>query len=298
MNFQFKKAIRSDVRVLLAYAGPSGGGKTTSGLLTCMGLSGGNRFAVIDTENGRASLYADQFDFDVYDMRAPYSPKAYSDAVESAVSAGYQVIFIDSASHEWVGEGGCQDIHDETLQRLTKGDESKAERMSALAWRDAKMMHKRMMSKLLQCPAHLVFGLRAEDKIKFVKVTESGRERTAIEHLGFQPICEKAMMFEMTASFMLTPDAPGIPKPIKLPEMLKSMFPLDQPISEESGRRIAHWASGTPAVDHAESLRTATTLDSLRKAWDSAYKSTQDPLKRAELEQIKDTRKSFLTGSQ
>ena len=299
MNYQFKKAIRSNTSVLLAYAGPSGGGKTRSGLATCKGLAGDKRFCVIDTESGRSSHYADDFDFDVLDMRPPYSPQAYTEAIEAAESAGYPVIFIDSASHEWNGIGSCQDIHDETLQRLTKGDESKMERMSALAWRDAKMAHKRMMARLLQCRSNLVFGLRAEDKIKFVKVTENGRERTVIEHVGFQPIAEKAFMFEMTASFMLTPDAPGVPKPIKLPEMLKPMFPLDRPITEESGRMVGQWAAGGAIADdtarHIKSLESAENMDALKLAFEMAYRSTaKGDERRLKFQKAYDERKAKL----
>lgn len=298
MSHQFKKAIRSDTSVLLAYAGPSGGGKTWSGLATCKGLAGDRRFCCVDTESGRSSHYADKFDFDVYDMRPPYSPQAYTEAIEAAEAAGYPVIFIDSASHEWNGIGSCQDIHDETLQRLTKGDESKMERMSALAWRDAKMAHKRMMARLLQCRSHLVFGLRAEDKIKFVKVMENGRERTVIEHVGFQPIAEKAFMFEMTASFMLTPDAPGIPKPIKLPEMLKPMFPLDRPITEESGRLVGLWAAGGAVIDdtarHIKALTEAPDLEVLKSAFEQAYRSSKAEDVRARLKAAYDSRKATL----
>ena len=299
MNYQFKKAIRSNTSVLLAYAGPSGGGKTWSGLATCKGLAGDKRFCCIDTESGRSTFYSDKFDFDVFDMKPPYSPQAYTEVIAAAEDAGYPVIFIDSASHEWNGIGSCQDIHDETLQRLTKGDESKMERMSALAWRDAKMAHKRMMARLLQCRSHLVFGLRAEDKIKFTKVQENGRERTVIEHIGFQPIAEKAFMFEMTASFLMTPEAPGIPKPIKLPEMLKSMFPLDRPITEESGRLVGEWAAGGAIMDdtarHIKSLESADSMDALKASFESAYKSTKDEAKRAQFKKSYDTRKDQLS---
>jgi hypothetical protein len=257
VTYQFKKAIRSNTSVLIALAGPSGGGKTMSGMKLAKGLAGDGKWVVLDTEAGRSTHYASMFDFDVLDMKPPFSPQAYYEAIVAAEDAGYSVIFIDSATHEWSGDGGCTDIHDEALERMSKGDPARAERMSALAWRDAKMQHKRFMSRLLQCRAHLIFGLRAEDKIKFSKVNEGGRERTVIEHIGFQPICEKSFMFEMSASFLLTPDAPGVPKPIKLPEILKGCFPLDRPIDEESGRRLAAWAAGatdkpdTAAIEQA-----------------------------------------------
>src|SRR5260364_9396 len=51
------------VLLWLALTGPSGSGKTYSALLLAKGIGG--RIAVIDTEHGSASLYADVLDFDV-----------------------------------------------------------------------------------------------------------------------------------------------------------------------------------------------------------------------------------------
>jgi hypothetical protein len=62
--------------------------------------------------------------------------------------------------------------------------------------------------------------------------------------MGFQPICSKEMPYELTVSFLLTPDKPGIPQPIKLQEQHKHIFPLNRQINEESGRLISIWAVG------------------------------------------------------
>jgi hypothetical protein len=45
----------------------------------------------------------------------------------------------------------------------------------------------------------------------------------------------------------MTADQPGMPKPIKLQEQHRALFPLDRPLGEESGRLIAEWANGTSA---------------------------------------------------
>ena len=62
--------------------------------------------------------------------------------------------------------------------------------------------------------------------------------------MGFQPICSKEMPYELTVSFLLTPDRPGFPQPIKLQEQHKLLFPLDRQINEESGKRVSEWAAG------------------------------------------------------
>ena len=55
----FKKATKSNLKIRLALSGASGSGKTYSALSIASNL--GNRIALIDTERGSASKYADLF---------------------------------------------------------------------------------------------------------------------------------------------------------------------------------------------------------------------------------------------
>jgi hypothetical protein len=66
------------------------------------------------------------------------------------------------------------------------------------------------------------------------------------------PVSEKTLPYELTASFLLTADAPGIPKPIKLQEQHRPMVPLDKPIGEQTGLELAAWAAGGAAPRAAE----------------------------------------------
>ena len=66
-EFTFRRAIRANQPLLIGLAGPSGSGKSFSGLRLAKGLAGGKRIAAIDSENGRLSLYAEKFDFDTMD---------------------------------------------------------------------------------------------------------------------------------------------------------------------------------------------------------------------------------------
>src|SRR5690606_33406969 len=106
MSYEFRPAKREQVSLLIGVAGASGSGKTYSALRLATGLCNGKGMAVIDTEAGRALHYADQFKFDHCDMRPPFRPDAYRAAIEAADTKGYDVIVIDSVSHEWAGEGG------------------------------------------------------------------------------------------------------------------------------------------------------------------------------------------------
>jgi len=110
------------------------------------------------------------------------------------------------------------------------------------SWIKPKASHKKMIQKLLQVRANLILCFRAEEKIKMEKNPETGK--IMIVPQGFQPICSKEMPYELTVSFLLTPDKPGIPQPIKLQEQHKKIFPLDKQIGEESGKAISEWAAG------------------------------------------------------
>ena len=82
MTFTFKKAVRSASKLRLALSGTSGSGKTYGALLLAKGIGG--KIAVIDTERGSASLYADMSgmpEFDVLDLDAPFTPERYTEAI-------------------------------------------------------------------------------------------------------------------------------------------------------------------------------------------------------------------------
>jgi hypothetical protein len=240
-NYTFRPAVREQVGLLIGLIGPSGGGKTMSAMKLASGIAGpGGRFAVIDTESRRALHYADMFQFDHCELHAPFRPESYTESILAAANAGYKAIVVDSFSHEWAGEGGILDWQEEELQRMAGDDWKKREACKMAAWIKPKMSHKKMVQRLLQVNCHLILCFRAEEKVKMEKVNG----KTEIVPIGWQPICSKELPFELTASFLLTPDRPGYPHPLKLQEQHKALFPLDKTVNEESGRRVAEWAAG------------------------------------------------------
>ena len=256
MTYTFRPAKRENVSLLVGIAGGTGSGKTFSAMRLASGMANGARFAVIDTENGRARHYADQFDFDYVDLRAPFRPDAYADAIDAAAKAGYPVIVVDSMSHEWDGDGGCLDWQEEEMERL-----GNREAMKMLSWQQPKKSHRKMVTRLLQVNAHVILCFRAQDKIEMVKeggktVVRPKRSLTGLD--GWIPISEPRLPFELTLSVLMTADAPGVPKPIKLQDQHKAAVPLDRPITEQTGTALAAWASGagTPKAGAAEEAPT------------------------------------------
>lgn len=280
MTFSFRPAVRERIGLLIGLAGASGSGKSLSALRLARGMCNGDdsKIAFIDTEAGRGLHYAPAkgqkpgkfvFAFKHGDMVAPFSPERYLEAILAAEKDGAEVIVIDSYSHLWNSEGGLQDIHDQIVAAQVeaarkahtgswKFDEVKtAERLSVGAWREPKGRNNRFVNRLLQCRAHLVFAMRADEKIRIEKVRENGRERTVIVQAKdmppaerWVPICEKRFMFELTTSIILSPENPGVPIPVKMSAEHRPFFPEGKPISEEAGRLMAEWARG--AVDVPE----------------------------------------------
>ncbi len=263
MSFEFRPAIREEVGLLIGLIGPSGSGKTFSAMRLATGIVGeGNKFAVIDTESRRALHYADQFSFDHGELHPPFRPDAYAEAIREADKAGYKAIVVDSASHEWSGEGGILDWQEDELTRMAGDDWKKREACKMAAWIKPKMGHKQMVQRLLQVKANLILCFRAEEKVKMEKNPSTGK--TEIIPIGWQPICSKEMPYELTVSFLLSPEKPGVGIPLKLQEQHKALFPAGQLINEVSGKGVAEWAKGgakkAPDVDPEVSARILTDL--------------------------------------
>jgi hypothetical protein len=292
-NYTFRPAVRENVGLLVGTAGGTGSGKTytamrmASGMLDYMraaGLTQKDRFAVLDTEARRALHYADRFKFDHCELTPPFRPQTYEEAIVAADEAGYPVIVVDSASHVWAGTGGVLDWQEEILEEkvqraLKRKDENRPEwqlresfKMSA--WIEPKMAHKHMVQRLLQVRAHLILCFRAEEKIEMKKDPKTQRleivpKETLSGFKGWIPVCEKNLPFELTVSFLLTAEAPGVPRPIKLQEQHRHLFPPGEPVEESTGRALAEWAAGGNSKGPGEK-RTGPTDDQIIKSLTNA----------------------------
>jgi len=150
------------------------------------------------------------------------------------------------------------------------------------SWIKPKMAHKMMVQKLLQCRAHLILCLRAEEKIEMVRNDKGKMEvvpkKGRAGFVGWLPICEKSLPFELTTSILLLPDAPGCPQKLKIEDQHLSYFPPERPVTEEAGAALAAWARGedvgqgtgiteahyqvtTPAPDDRITAREAADLE-------------------------------------
>jgi hypothetical protein len=264
MSFTYRPAAREGVALLISIAGASGSGKTMSALRLARGLAGDQPFALLDTESGRAKHYADRFQpWHHGDLEPPFTAERFGEAIKAADQAKYPVVVVDSFSHEYAGEGGVLEQADAELDRMAGDDPKRREAVKMASWIKPKTRHKRLVSQLLQLRCHLIVCLRAEEKIEIVRqngktVIRPKESPAGLD--GWVPITEKSFPYEMTLSLLLTPDAPGIPKPIKLQEQHRVLLPLDQPLSEEAGQALSHWAAGdaAPAGEFDDRIKELT----------------------------------------
>lgn len=241
---QIRKAQREGARLVIGVCGVSSSGKTHTGLLIALGLTGGDpsKIGFIDTENRRGSLYADVFrkldgddakhrsdePFLIGDLYPPFSPQRYIDAIQQFQAAGVEVLIIDSATHEWEGTGGCQDIAEAGNPRMPN-------------WNKAKAEHKRFMNAALQCDMHIIFCVRAREKAKPEK-DASGK--VVYQDMGLQPITEKNFMFEMTVSMMVH-DQGTRREILKCPAELRPIFDTTEKyIGVKQGIGLRKWVDG------------------------------------------------------
>lgn len=253
-SFTFRPAVRENIHLLVGLAGTTGSGKTFSALRLATGLAQGGPIFGIDTENGRMLHYADRFRFQHGLLASPYRPTRYLEAIAAAEKAGAAVIVVDSASHEHAGEGGLLDWHDELLDEFVSRDKSNRpewqvrDQHNMRAWIEPKREHKAFVQKLLQINAHVILCFRAEPKVEMAK-DDKGKtvirpKESPVGAEGYMPIAEKTLPYEMTVSFLMTANEPGVPIPIKLEEQHRPFVDLKNPITERTGEQLAEWAAG------------------------------------------------------
>lgn len=181
----FKKASKSQAKLRLALFGASGSGKTYSALSIATELAPG-RVAVIDTEHGSASKYADRFSFDVLELDE-FSPQGYIDAMKAAAESGdYDVLVVDSLSHAWSGAGGILEMVDKAAKRSQSNN-------TYTAWRDATPEHNKLVEALLASPLHLIVTMRSKTEY-VMEPNEKGKMQP--RKIGLAPIQRDGMEYE------------------------------------------------------------------------------------------------------
>lgn len=261
------------VKIVLGIVGESGEGKTYTALQIARGMvDKSSEIGFLDTENKRGSLYYNILDapFMIGDLYPPFSPRRYITSIKEFQESGIKVLVIDSISHEWEGEGGCDDI--------ANAPKANGEPRLVANWIGAKREHKAFMNALLQSSVHIICCIRAREKTSFKDPKKPVSQ-------GIQPICEKSFMFELTASIMMENQGKS-QKWLKMPEFLKNAFGDGNTyLGIDTGKKIREWVNQVPQENpeitklKAEMLMECEKgLEALVTVWKTVPKKYQKEL--------------------
>lgn len=195
MTLQIKKAEREKIWVKIALMSPSGGGKTYSSLRLATGMAKAlepilgrpAKIAMMNSEQKRGYYYANEFDYDIVDILSPHNPEKYVDTINEIVDAGYDILIIDSSSHEWEGKGGCLELHQQAGGTYQ-------------AWGKVTPRHNKFIETIADSPIHIIATMRGKDAYEMDK-DEKGK--TSVKKLGIGAKQRDGFEYEFTATFLI-----------------------------------------------------------------------------------------------
>lgn len=230
------KATRKKSFLKLNISGPSGSGKTMSALYMAYGLVGDwNKVAVIDTENGSASLYSHVGEFNTIDLEPPFSPERYIEAIDTCLNAGIECIILDSSSHEWSGPGGCIEINEKLAQARYKGN-------TWSAWNETTPRHDSFVQKVLQSRCHFITCTRS--KMETIMTDDK-----KVKKVGMKDIQREGWEYELTVSLNLDRDTHTAIASKDRTNLFEGKTPFV--ITPETGKTIAEWCNSGLDTDAA-----------------------------------------------
>ena len=248
----FQKAVKHESKLRLAIAGPSGSGKTYTALAIGTALG---KVALVDTESGSASKYADVFSFDVAEMHAPFHPRKYAEAIAAAATAGYDVVILDSLSHAWFATGGVLDIVDEAAKRSRSGN-------TYMAWKEGTPAQNMLVEAIVTAQIHVIGTMRSKTEYALV-TNERGKQEP--RKMGMAPIQRDGFEYEFDVMLDMDIENTGV--------VTKSRCSaLAGKVIQKPGREVADilrdWLSGAPAQApapaKAQPVKAAQTDDTPR----------------------------------
>lgn len=296
-TFVATPAERRAVAFWISIIGGTGSGKTRSALRVATGARRvlGGEVGVLDTENFRALEHAPApgekadpargtFEFKHIDMRPPFGPLDFIDAINYAAGLGLKTLIVDSMSDEHEGMGGVLEQH----EQLMGNDYSK----SYSAWLKPKAARLKLINVMRQLGMNVILCFRSKEKLAAPK---KGKEP---ETLGVMPIGGEEFIYASTASCLLLPttfEDRGVPKVAydkddkvtllgltarKRPDYLQEAFTIPGPLCEATGEAIARWAIGggkpnADALARIEAERLAAEAVAAQAAEAAAALKTQ-----------------------
>jgi len=186
----FQKAVKARSKLRAALFGPSGAGKTFTAL--AMGQGMGGTMALIDSERGSASKYADRFDFDTVDLETK-KVEEYISLINEAKAQGYAVLIIDSLTHAW------QTLNEE----VEKIADARYKGNFWAAWSEGTPLQRKLIDALVSYPGHIIATMRSKTEWQ---TGEGNGNKSRPVRVGLAPEQGKGIEYEFDILFELTPE--------------------------------------------------------------------------------------------
>ena len=239
MSNPFQKAKKEKVWTKVLMGGPSGSGKTYSALRMATGLAAccGSRIAAIDTEAGRLRYYAEEFDFDDTQLEE-FTPEAYIELINAAADAGYQVLLIDSISHEW--NYCCETVNKMPGNSFTN-------------WGKMTPRHDKFMETILQSPMHIICTVRGKDE--YTLEEKNGKQTPKKIGMGYKQ--RDNTEYEYTITF-------NVDQSTHVASVMKDNTHLFENryevLTEKDGEALYRWANSGTASSKSQKPVPAPTV--------------------------------------
>lgn len=270
MTIQFQKAERTQAKVKLGIQGPSGSGKTDGALSIATVIAGKDgKIALADTENASASLYSDRYSFDTVNIAPPYLSSKYEEVIDAAVAADYNVLVIDSISHQWDGDGGI-------LARKEAADARGGN--SWTNWRPFTKEYNQFVGKILSAPIHIIVTMRSKQDY-VLEANDRGKQ--APKKVGMKAIQREGAEYELTVNFDVQMDHRAKASKDRTNLFGDQLYDLRDP---KTAKLLVDWLAGAKPVALAtQEQRTKLQLFADAEGTPDTYRARIDALLRSSL---------------
>jgi DNA polymerase III delta prime subunit len=225
---QFTRATKTQSKLRCAIFGPSGSGKTYSALRIARGLAGENgRIALIDTEFGSASKYADRFVFDATRMDDSATPAQIEEAIHTAEAAGFDVLIIDGLTQVW----------EELKVQVERISKARYNSNYWAAWSEGTPMQKQFIRTILGSKLHIIATMRVKTHWD-VEKDNQGKMKPVRK--GLDPEQGKGIEYEFDLLLQLSTDHVANVEKDRTGKFQDKA--IDRP-DEDFGRELAMWLS-------------------------------------------------------
>lgn len=243
----FKKAVKVQLKGRVALCGISGSGKTLTALKIARGMCPTGEIALIDSERGSASKYADMFDFNVKELDT-FHPNTYIQAITEA--KGHDVLIIDSLSHAWMGKDGA-------LEQVDRAAARSQSKNTFTAWRDVTPLHNALVDAILSFPGHVIVTMRS--KADYV-MEDNGKGKMTPVKVGLAPIQREGIEYEFDLVADMTLDNTMIVTKTRDKQFRLAVIPSP---TEQVGADFAMWLNSGPVREAEPKPEPTTTTGDL-----------------------------------